>query len=344
MNFFKTYRSDTATILFDELVYKIGSYHYNWHYELELIWLLEGRIEVNVNGEIYTLEEGDMYLINSNCGHATFAIIPESIAMRIHISPDFFISQGIDLTKGEFSLNSSAEKKNPIYQKLRTKFAQLQMLVFEDESPFKINVLFYKIAENLLEFFVPTDGRVREFTLGQKRAFLDLAIEYIEENYREELTLEQLATQCNYSTSYLSKMFKAEMGINFYEYLTRCRLQQALRILATTDQKIGKISNETGFSDIKAFNKMFRKHFGMTPSEYRKQIRPDIQAIDKTFKNELSQQTIHSIKEKFQLFASLPSEILQEENPCEICAHKNYQQRYMDLVSNLKEIVHEDVL
>ena len=339
MELLKTYKSDGAAITFDELIYKIGSYHYNWHYELELIWLLEGKIEVNVNGEVCTLEEGDLYLINSNCGHATFAVIPESVAMRIHISPDFFLSQGIDLSKGKFHLNSSAEKKNPIYDELRYDLAQMQIFALEGVSQFKMNALFYRITEKILDFFVLSQKESREFSLGQKRAFLDSAIEYIENNFRNELTLEQLAAQCNYSTSYLSKMFKTELGINFYEYLTRCRLQQALRSLAITDKKIGEISYETGFNDIKAFNKMFKKHFGTTPSDYRKQISPDLLITDQNFKNQLDETTFNSILEKIHVFVEQEKNQVYDQNPCEICNYKTYEKQYINLVSNLKHIV-----
>lgn len=335
MEISKQYSFDNIKIAYDQLIYRIGSYHYNWHPEIELLWLITGKIEVNVDGQSYMLEENDLLVINSNCGHATFATVPDSIAMRLHISPEFFTAQGIDVFEGRFELNSNKEPRNPQFQMLRKDLSQLQ-LINNDISTNKLknNALLFKIAEILFEFFLPHTKR-SGYSVGQKRVFLDHAIQYIEENCNGELTLEQLAKECNYSTTYLSKIFKSELGINFYEYLTRCRLQKGISTLAVTDKKVATISYEIGFSDVKAFNKAFRKHFGTTPSEYRKQIDSDIREVDRTFKSSLNGTKI-DIEAKLVEFQQ-SNDLYQ--NPCFNCSSREYEMKYHDLVSNIRQMV-----
>lgn len=334
----KEYKFDNVAISYDQLIYRIGSYHYNWHHEIEILWLLTGEIEVNVDGETFSLEKDDILVINSNCGHATFASVPNSIAMRLYISPDFFSSQGFDLSSGRFEMNSSHERMNPEFSRLRKNLAELQLLTVNSFSnQLSHNTLLFSIAEKMIHFFVMNDKKTKGYTVGQKRNFLDHAIQYIEENFRTELTLEQLAKQCNYSTSYLSKIFKAELGINFYEYLTRCRLQHAIRTLTMTEEKIATIAYENGFSDVKAFNKMFKKHFGMTPSEYRKQVNPDLQEIDRTFKTDLDEDERKAIETQLLTYQEL--EQVNVNNPCLVCMSKDYEQKYEELVSNIRSMI-----
>ncbi|MGM0216868.1 AraC family transcriptional regulator [Enterococcus sp. AZ109] len=334
----KEYRFDAVAISYDQLVYKIGSYHYNWHDEIEILWLLTGKIEVNVDGETFSLEQDDLIVINSNSGHATFATVPDSIAMRLYISPNFFSSQGFDLSKGRFEMNASQERMNPQFASLRKDLAKLQLLSADNFSnQLSHNALLFRIAEKLLNFFVVNEKKSKGYTVGQKRNFLDQAIQYIEENFKMELTLELLAQQCNYSTSYLSKIFKTELGINFYEYLTRCRLQHAVRALTMTEDKIASIAYDNGFSDVKAFNKMFKKHFGMTPSEYRKQVSPDLQEIDRTFKVDLDEAERAAIEA--QLLNYQDPQQVTSNNPCLVCMSKDYEQKYEELVSNIRKMV-----
>lgn len=84
------YSYDKNNIKLKQYIYKIGSYHYNWHKELELMILLSGEIEVCSDGVRRVLKPGDVILINSNKGHATLAHEPDSIAMVLHLDPEFF--------------------------------------------------------------------------------------------------------------------------------------------------------------------------------------------------------------------------------------------------------------
>lgn len=79
---------------FDQLIYAVGSYHYNWHRNLELLLILKGHLVANVDSYLYSLRPGEMLLINSNQGHATMAIEAGTLVIRTYIDPDFLLTRG----------------------------------------------------------------------------------------------------------------------------------------------------------------------------------------------------------------------------------------------------------
>jgi len=260
-------------IIIDENVYTIGAYHYNWHKELELFWLLNGEVEINVDGKIESMQEDGLYLINSNVGHATFATDSNTIALRLHIDPSFFIQQGIDITNGRFELNTVHVDDEEKVKDLRYFLACLhKQIELEPHNTFKINALFYRITSILIQFFnYDVNKDINETSYKETSEVIKNVINYIENNYKEDISLDILSKKFNYTSAYLSTIIKDELGINYYEYLTRCRLRHAVTEL-TQEGKVGDIALRSGFSDVRAFNLMFKSHFGLTPTQYRDKL------------------------------------------------------------------------
>ncbi|KAB1438455.1 response regulator [Candidatus Galacturonibacter soehngenii] len=97
-----------------------------------------------------------------------------------------------------------------------------------------------------------------------------LAKQYIQENYQKQLMLEEVAEATNLSPSYLSTIFKKELGISFTDYLISLRMEKAKELLKTTNDSILQIAEQTGYSDSRYFSKIFVKVVGLKPSVYRK--------------------------------------------------------------------------
>lgn len=93
---------------------------------------------------------------------------------------------------------------------------------------------------------------------------------YIDEKYQNELTLDEAAKMVFLNKNYFSEMFKKEAGIGFSEYLNKVRVQKAENLLGIRNLKINEIGDMVGYSDAAYFIKVFKKYYGMTPSEYRK--------------------------------------------------------------------------
>ena len=98
-------------------------------------------------------------------------------------------------------------------------------------------------------------------------------IAYIDEYYEQKIELEDIAKIGGYNVAYTSQFFKRQMRISFVEYVLRLRIRDATVRLASTDEAVARIASDCGFADVKAFNVAFKKHFNMTPTEYRKQVK-----------------------------------------------------------------------
>lgn len=93
---------------------------------------------------------------------------------------------------------------------------------------------------------------------------------YIGEHYAEELSLEGLAEFFGMNAAYLSRFFKKHTGMNFMEYLTKVRMEAAIRILADPTVKVYEVCEQVGYTSQQYFLMLFKKYTGQTPSEYRK--------------------------------------------------------------------------
>lgn len=111
-------------------------------------------------------------------------------------------------------------------------------------------------------------GHVQAPTKPNKR-LLEIC-SYMQANYRQPLTLNEVADRHYVSVPYLSKSFKKEIGMTFSEYLNQIRLDHAMAHLLYTDQPITRIALDSGFPSLTAFNRVFRETYQLTPSQYRK--------------------------------------------------------------------------
>lgn len=93
---------------------------------------------------------------------------------------------------------------------------------------------------------------------------------YIEEHYKEnDLSAETLCRYLNVSAAYFSTIFKKEVGLSFVAYLTKIRLEHAVELLRTTEDKTYVIANEVGYTEPNYFSYVFKKQYGISPSRYR---------------------------------------------------------------------------
>ena len=96
---------------------------------------------------------------------------------------------------------------------------------------------------------------------------------FLEENYQDPISLDQLAARSQVSKGYICRAFKKQIGLSMVEYLTECRVQAAMRLLQNTDDKILSVALDSGFGNLSHFNRIFKKLTGRSPSEHRKKYR-----------------------------------------------------------------------
>ena len=116
----------------------------------------------------------------------------------------------------------------------------------------------------------PSD-RLPEPTLNPRVAAV---IEYVEENHnRSSCRLEEVARNLKVSRSYLSRLVLRETGLTFNRHLQLARMNTAARLLQGTSLSVKEISAATGYEHVPSFDRQFRKHFRMTPGEFRRGLR-----------------------------------------------------------------------
>ena len=96
---------------------------------------------------------------------------------------------------------------------------------------------------------------------------------YIEEHYKEsDLSADSLCRCLNVSAAYFSTIFKREVGMSFVAYLTKIRLEHALELLRTTEDKTYIIASRVGYMEPNYFSYVFKKQYGISPSKYRAEM------------------------------------------------------------------------
>lgn len=102
---------------------------------------------------------------------------------------------------------------------------------------------------------------------------IDIACEYFTEHYNEEIVIEEYARSRHVSTSWFNKSFKAAVGTTPMNYILSIRIRNAQVLLETTDYNISSIASMVGYENAFYFSRLFKKHKGLSPAEYRKTFR-----------------------------------------------------------------------
>lgn len=113
---------------------------------------------------------------------------------------------------------------------------------------------------------LPAGGHAASFTVNQAKA-------YIEKNYAQKLTLQDVADKCYVSQWHLSKLINKYAGCSFYELLNSVRIERAKELLADPRLKICDIVEIVGFSDAAHFSRVFKRTVGMSANEYRNSLK-----------------------------------------------------------------------
>jgi iron complex transport system substrate-binding protein len=114
-------------------------------------------------------------------------------------------------------------------------------------------------------------------TEGIKPNIVTEAIQYIRAHYREPITAEKLAGRYDCSTSYLSRLFRNQIGLGPIEYLIHERIYRAKQLLLKSDARIQDVAGRVGYADVYYFSRLFKKHTGRSPLQFRTEHKPAAQ-------------------------------------------------------------------
>ncbi len=245
----------------------------HWHNRIEIFLVLSGNLTFIVESETFHLSEDDIILINSNQVHEI--VSQDNVTVVLQINYGFF-KKWLD-ESSFFHCNSTIYHNTSKYVELKRIIAQLIYVNYNDteQNDLLTISLAYQIVLELIKNFRGFDQN----QLSQNSKHLQrlrTIIQYLNTNYMENITLEQIAEKEFLSPSYFSHFFKINMGVSFFNYLTGIRMNHAVNDLITTNLTMEQIAANNGFANSRYFVDCFKKKYGMLPKEYRKERKKEL--------------------------------------------------------------------
>lgn len=126
------------------------------------------------------------------------------------------------------------------------------------------------LREWLCENCLKLQKQVQNERQDTTKSFVSKAIDYVKEHYADtDLGIETICGYLNVSAAYFSTVFKKETGKTFINYLTDYRMEEAVELLLTQNEKTYVVAEKVGYTDPNYFSYVFKKQFGMSPSKYK---------------------------------------------------------------------------
>ena len=251
----------------------------HWHNDIEIIYVYKGNLRMTVNSKSRILSEGefciccsgDIHSYDSNDLHCSAILIffgTEILGTQIQWPEDvMFITSFIDETilkkygiSSDFSkrigdllidVYGEMDEKREYYQVIvRSKLLELHGLIMRN-VPKRLN----------------KRGSSKTYSMLNK---IQNALDFINSNYTEDITLSEVAVQAELRISQFSKLFKHMCGMSFVTYLNNVRVSKAEEMIINTLECITDIALGCGFNSIRNFNRTFKKLKGTTPSDLRR--------------------------------------------------------------------------
>jgi AraC-like DNA-binding protein len=248
---------------------------FHQHTCIEIIIVYGGTAKHLIGDEVMTLSQGDVCIIHPGCGHA-LAECHDFDHVTISCSPQILECLGINLSfiVGIREIFTPRKQRFIPFLLNRSELTDAQKIFSIMEKAYKFN----KIEEkgNLRSYFamilclfaqayllhrIPSQS-----TMGR----ISRVLCYMNENFRKNLSLPQLAAMANLSVCEFGRVFKKQYGVTPIKYILDLRLRESLRLLRDSHLSCAEIAYEVGIVDSNYFSKIFRNYFGASPREIRK--------------------------------------------------------------------------
>lgn len=254
----------------------------HWHADIEMIYVCEGRIGVGINSEYRLLGKGEIAICGSNDIHYYESNGLASIVIMLIFRTDILGTFGnwpknlfpcSILMDNEFFTAQKTDSK--VRDDIKTIIDKIVHEMSQKEDLYPRFTELY-ICELFLTFFRHFPAYYRDSLRNPaiSRTNPDIkpmqkALRYLEENYTQNISLEQISEESNISRYYFSRLFRKTTGMNFNKYLTRIRVDKAEALIKSTRKSIIEIAYETGFCSIRTFNRSFKAMKGVPPQSLR---------------------------------------------------------------------------
>lgn len=234
-----------------------GSFHF--HSLIELCFVDEGEVEVYVNDKRRVLRAGELSVALSYDAHV-YHSAGESLVSILFI-PTYMCEEFLSFMKNKRAATPFVTDKKTVAF-LRDCYSELAK---DMNNNIKNIGYIYLILGTLAETLGFEDtAEPIDPALSSRILF------YINEHYREDISLQGMSQSLGYNPSYISRYFKSSFKIGISQYITVIRLRKAVMLMQDKKNSITYCAFESGFSSIRTFYRAFLKEFGCTPCEYLK--------------------------------------------------------------------------
>lgn len=274
---------------------------WNWHAELEIIIITHGEADFLSDDKRIRLHTGEGILINQNVMHSIQSIDKDANCSMYNIvfHPSFLFGYGNTVMSSKYLvpiLSSPAMRIIELseHDSWQKKILDLSNRVISANLTKKygyelvIKSYLCQLWTALLENVIPQNiNKTKEITISMDEARVKDAILYIETHYKEQITLEELASSVHISKSECCRCFKRTLQVTPIEYLMKYRIFRATNMLQQNDPDAHSMSSlafSVGFNNASYFNKVFKQYLECTPSEYKRKLKNDPASATEPFR------------------------------------------------------------
>ncbi|MFQ7221753.1 MAG: AraC family transcriptional regulator [Lachnospiraceae bacterium] len=250
---------------------------WHWHTEFEFVYVETGTVYFGISDKQFALSEGQGVFINSKILHRYFsqgnAIVPNFVLMPYFIAAqDSLIYQKYVLPIMASPMDYQIFSQDIPWQAQALSLMREITAAQEKASDVELvnSYLIQKIWHILYQNTDVEHMGKKENYSASSQARLQLMMQYIHQDFAYNISLSDIADQAKVSKSTALNLFQRYLGISPVTYLINYRLQEAAKLLASTEKKVTVISKDTGFDSVDYFCKAFKKYYKLTPTEYRK--------------------------------------------------------------------------
>jgi len=247
----------------------------HWHNHMEIIYILDGYLEVDINNSEYLIEKDQLIVISPRDIHSTaHKLSNTSILLQI---PYELLEDNIEAVQNiHFECNPYMKDIQYITYQDDIKILLKSFAEIYKNKPLgyklKINSLIYDLLFILVNKFSTSLPKLNMQKTVRYLDRLELITKYVKKHYTECISLDDISAQAGLNPEYFSRFFKKYMGTTFLKYLNSVRLEHFYTDLINTDYSVTELIEKNGFTNYKMFMKLFKDTYGCTPSEMRKRV------------------------------------------------------------------------
>ena len=240
------------------------SYAAHYHEEIEIIYIHSGSAVINVNGSEFTLQENDIYIVMPGEIHSISGINNVIYIMKFFTTSDFsFLKIDGHITPADEHYKTFKNIIDEIASEDTARFLGYKYAVNVQTSK-----LMLEIIRTLKPVRIPSHLQKE---VAHKMEFLNKVNYYLEQNYKDKITIDSFAAYMGYSKYYFAHLFKETTQQSCIEFTTFFRLEKAKKPLSKGNT-ITEAAYSCGFNNIRSFNRSFKNCYGIMPSVFKKQI------------------------------------------------------------------------